>query len=154
MKLIDNFKKGLSNYIERESIFDDLEQDEMVSKYGVKNIKLSFLTIIFGITTYSRYLDIEFGKDILEVMTVINNKENFKYIADKDNHKKFIYVANLLDRYSWIEWGTSIRGCWFTDWNSPDVDCGVDYYKMDKIKFDDKGKDIKELIEYLNNDLI
>ena len=94
----------------------------------------------------------KFGKDIIEVMEVINNRKNFEYIKeDKENYKKFILVANLLDKYNWIEWGTSIRGCWFDKWSNPYIE-GECYDMEDKIEFDEDGKDIGLLLDFLKSD--
>lgn len=147
MNLLENFKIGIKNYITLERGLRLEELDETV----ITSLKLSFLTTIFGITTYSHYLDVEFGNDILEVMKIINNRKNFEYIKNKENHKKFIYVANLLENKNWTEWGTSIRGCWFNSYGNPSVNYGVDYYGMRRIEFDTEGKDIRELLEFLSN---
>ncbi len=101
-----------------------------------------FVSDIFDITTYDYDLSMKFGKDIIEVMEVINNRKNFEYMKeDEENYKKFILVANLLDKYNWIEWGTSIRGCWFDKWCNPYIE-GDCYDMEDKIEFDEDGKDI------------
>ena len=105
MTLVDNFKNGIKQYIE-DSEWKGWDKNEFVKELGIKNIKFAFLSeVIFGITTYDIDLDIEFGRNILEIMEVISNRENYDYIKYRDNkYKKFIIVANLLDKYGWIEW--------------------------------------------------
>lgn len=152
MKLIDNFKIGLKEFIRKEIMLTKITEEEYINEYGVEDIKLSFLTDIFGITTYDSGLDVKFGNAILEVMEVIAKRNNFEYIKDESNYIKFILVANILDKYNWIEWGTSIRGCWFSYWYEPEVKGKLDSYNMSKITFDDDNNDIIELIEYLKCD--
>lgn len=67
----------------------------------------------FELATYDSGLDLEFGKVIREVILVINDMSNFYYIKDRENYKKFILVCQLLTDKQLIDWGTSIRGCWF-----------------------------------------
>ena len=50
--------------------------------------------IVFGITTYDTSLSIEFGKEILDIMEVIHNGNNFEYIKDNE----FIY-PNILENF-------------------------------------------------------
>lgn len=153
MNLVDNFKNGIKEYI-KHSEMTGWEEGEFVKEIGVKGIKCAFLSdVIFGLTTYDTGLDIEFGKDILEVMEVINNKTNFEYIKyEGDDYKKFILVANLLDQYNWIEWGSSIRGCWFSPYYNPTIYEDLDNFNMSKIEFDDEGEDISNLLKYLRSE--
>lgn len=68
----------------------------------------------FEIATYDLEISIEFGMKILEVMKVIWNNENFKYIdSSPEKYRTFLAVCQLLNYNTMIEWGTSIRGCWF-----------------------------------------
>jgi hypothetical protein len=81
-----------------------------------KDKRLAFLSeSVLGLCTYDMDLDVYFGREIFEVMKVIYNKKNFEYIKDEDNYKIFMLVCNLLNKNHWIEWGTSIRGCWFNE---------------------------------------
>lgn len=68
---------------------------------------------VFDLTTYDSSLDELFVKDILEVCKVIRDNKNFEYIKNEQNYIKYILVCQLLDKFHWIEWGTSIRGAWF-----------------------------------------
>lgn len=67
---------------------------------------------VFDLTTYDSGIDELFVNSILEVLRVIINRENFTYIQDQNNYIKYLLVCNLLERFDWIEWGTSIRGAW------------------------------------------
>jgi hypothetical protein len=68
---------------------------------------------IFNLTTYDAGLDEVFVKAIIEVCKVILERKNFEYIRNKDNYAKYILVCQMLERFEWIDWGTSIRGAWF-----------------------------------------
>ena len=68
---------------------------------------------VFDLTTYDGDLDERFVKAIIEVCKVIFEKSNFNYIEGDGNYVKYILVCQLLDKFQWIEWGTSIRGAWF-----------------------------------------
>ena len=148
MNLVDLFKKGLKCYLRQEYTF----HNNLDKKFNIVDVKAIFVADIFDITTYDYDLSMKFGKDIIEVMEVINNRKNFEYIKeDKENYKKFILVANLLDKYNWIEWGTSIRGCWFDKWSNPYIE-GDCYDMEEKIEFDEDGKDIGLLLDFLKSD--
>lgn len=154
MNLVDNFRNGIKEYIKR-SEWNGWDEGEFIKELGIKNIKLAFISeVMFGICTYDTGLDIEFGRDILEVMEVIYENKNYEYIKDRNNYKKFILVANLLDKYNWIEWGTSIRGCWFDYFSEFKLEIDdLEDFNMEEIIFDnEEGKDIGELIKYLKNE--
>lgn len=80
---------------------------------------------IFDLTTYDSELDELFVKDILEVCKVILDRTNFEYILNRENYIKHILVCQILNKFHWIQWGTSIRGAWFEQVelyeNIPDV---------------------------------
>lgn len=68
----------------------------------------------FDLTTYDDDISQEWGDVIIEILGVINDDNNFDYINSGDeNYKKYLMVANLLEREQLIDWGTSIRGAWF-----------------------------------------
>ena len=102
MNLVDLFKKGLKCYLRQEYTF----HNNLDKKFNIVDVKAIFVADVFDITTYDYDLSMKFGKDIIEVMEVINNRKNFEYMEeDEENYKKFILVANLLDKFNWIEWG-------------------------------------------------
>ena len=147
MNLVDLFKKGLKCYLRQEYTF----HNNLDKKFNIVDVKAIFIADVFDITTYDYNLSMKFGKDIIEIMEVINNRKNFEYIKDEENYKKFILVANLLDKYNWIEWGTSIRGCWFDKWCNPYIE-GDCYDMEEKIEFDEYGEDIGLLLDFLKSD--
>lgn len=68
----------------------------------------------FNLTTYDDDISQEWGDAIIEILGVINDDNNFDYIdSSEENYKKYLMVANLLEREQLIDWGTSIRGAWF-----------------------------------------
>ena len=84
------------------------------TEYTQREFKLMWLSSeLCGMTTYDSNLDVLFGKEIFEVIKVILDRAWDTYIKDDVNYIKFIRCANLLEEH--IEWGTSIRSCWFND---------------------------------------
>lgn len=79
--------------------------------------KECFLEDIFGLTIYDsgegsaqEYII----KKIIDVVECIASKKTFEYIEkSKDNYFNYITMVNLPFFLNKIEWGTSIRGCWF-----------------------------------------
>lgn len=72
-----------------------------------------FSSNIFDIHTDDDGMSLEFGHDIYEVMCVIGDRNNFDYIKDELNYKKYLVVYQLLDNFNLVECGTSVRGAWF-----------------------------------------
>ena len=72
-----------------------------------------FSSNIFDIHTDDDGMSLEFGHDIYEVMCVIGDINNFDYIKDELNYKKYLVVYQLLDNFNLVECGTSVRGAWF-----------------------------------------
>lgn len=69
---------------------------------------------IFNLNTDDDGMRLEFGHDVYEVMCVIRCRNNFAYIKDERNYKKYLVVYQLLDAFNLVECGTSIRGAWFS----------------------------------------
>ena len=139
MNIVENFRNGIKEYIERYDIKE------------YKNIKYRFLaSIVFEITTYDTSLSAEFGRDILEVMEIISKRSSFEYIRNKEDYRKFIIVVNILNQYGWIEWGTSIRGCWFDNYAEPIINTSMEVLGMNPVTI--KDEDICKLIEYLKSE--
>lgn len=119
---------------------------------------------IFDLTTYDRGLDEIFVKDILEVCKVILEKRNYEYIEDEKNYLKYILVCQVLNKFNWLNWGTSIRGAWFEvdvyrDWvskeatiRSRDILDELEWfsdkeYKIEKVPF--TVDNLKALIKFM-----
>lgn len=86
MNIVDNFRNGIKAHITYLIYSGYPENIEDIKKY--RQFKLMFLSdVIFGVITHDAGLSIEFGKEILDVMEVIHNRDNFKYIENKKNIK-------------------------------------------------------------------
>ena len=72
-----------------------------------------FSSNIFNLNTGDDGMSLEFGHDVYEVMCVIRDRNNFAYIEDERNYKKYLIVYQLLDAFNLVECGTSVRGAWF-----------------------------------------
>lgn len=94
---------------------------------------------IFDLTTYDSGLDELFINDILEVCKVILEKKNYEYIKDEKNYIKYALVCQLLDKFNWIEWGSSIRGAWF------EVDSRYDFKSKSTLS---NSRDILDELEW------
>lgn len=68
---------------------------------------------VFDLFTCDGGLDKTFVKTILDVCRVILEQNNYEYISNEESYIKYILVCQLLRRFGWINWGTSIRGAWF-----------------------------------------
>lgn len=69
---------------------------------------------IFDFTTYDGSISELFAKKALEVCKCISDKTTFEYQKNPENYRWFLLMCNMHFFSSKIEWGTSIRGCW---WN-------------------------------------
>ena len=118
---------------------------------------------VFDLTTYDGDLDELFVKCIVDILKVIRDRSNFEYIKDEDNYIGFIIVCQLLDKFHWIDWGTSIRGAWFDSYH-PRHEVRPILEEMEWSQWDDEKKEfiehkihgviftednIKDLIEFL-----
>ena len=126
------FKQSVNQSYEK--YLDSLEAGDNYSYVNIFNKKDKFSqkcswlsNTVFKIITDDSDLDIKFGKTIYDVMRSILNNKTHEYIKQEPNYSNFIIVCNFLDSYGLIDWGISIRCCWF-------------------------NKDKKSYVEYLLND--
>lgn len=104
-----------------QKIFDEyfnMREDGNSTKYKQEYDELQLKKMfvcdeVFNWSTYDDDLSIDFGEIFIQVCQVINSNLWIEYIKDKSRYKLFIMVANQLDKLGAIEWGTSIRSCWF-----------------------------------------
>ena len=122
--------------------------EEQLDWYEDKKTKYEWAaTDIFGLATYDGDLDERFVKDILEVCKVILEKRNYEYIEESEsNYIKYILVCQLLSRYGWINWGTSIRGAWLEESNPDDI---LDGYGRERMRVRFTVDNFKALIKFM-----
>ncbi len=102
---------------------------------------------IFEFTTYDDEMDETLAKGMIEVCQVILDKETFEYIKDKQQYMKYIIMVNMPFLAEKIDWGGSVRGAWFDDFQEYKVDCGnIEVKKGDVTTF------IREMLEWVKND--
>ena len=108
MDLKESIQKSYEYYLETLEMQDaDDFRDTLDNRYGWLS------SWFFDVTTYDGDLDIEFGKNIYEVMLQIYNRTVFDYIKDENKYKTYIIVCNLFISFKLLDWGTSIRSAWF-----------------------------------------
>ena len=71
---------------------------------------------VFDFTTYDGDMDVLFARKAVEVCDAITSRRTFDYIADAANYKWFLIMCNMTFFLTRIEWGTSIRGAY---WSAP-----------------------------------
>jgi len=94
------------------------QDDEELTKYEYLS------DWIFQFTTYDGSISDSWGKIALEVCIVITDKLNFRYQENHDNYVWYLLMCNLPFFRDKIEWGTSIRGAWWSI-------CGSNTYEID-----------------------
>lgn len=120
-----------------------IEEDEGISD---KQLKASYIMRSFNITTYDTDIDLELFDILIEIMEAIVKRKTLEYIdISKQNYHNFILFVNIIKDY--IDWGTSIRTCFFTKLLIENMSDGS------YIVFEDYNE-IKELIDYLKENNI
>ena len=69
---------------------------------------------IFDFTTYDPEMSVLFARKAVEVCAAITNRQTFEYIKDPINYKWFLLMCNLPFFVKRLEWGSSIRGAWWS----------------------------------------
>jgi hypothetical protein len=103
--------EDFNEYAKRESAMFQIDDLPDIDKLRVMFICDEFMNI----TTYDDSVSLRLGGKIIEIMKVILERKNFEYIKDEDNYDWFIMITNMFDQLRLIEWGSSIRGCWFEE---------------------------------------
>lgn len=101
-----DFLKLLEHSYKMQCRYEDLGRYEYLSEH------------IFDFTTYDSDMSELFGKKALEMCLSINNKTTYDYIENEENHKWYLLMVNMPFFDKKLEWGTSIRGAWWTPSNS------------------------------------
>lgn len=128
--------------------------------------RLAFLSqYVFSFTTYDDEKDDLFGRKAVEVCAAINDRKTFEYIKDADNYTWFLLMCNMPFFAERLEWGTSIRGAWWSAGEDLELySCGlwVGDEQLTELKFsngDEWGLFIAAVIEFatgeaLNNEVL
>ena len=89
--------------------------------------KLEYLSdYIFDFTTYDGEMAEVFATKALEVCKAITEKTTFEYIENNENRKWFLIMVNMPFFANKIDWGTSIRGCWWETYKGISLEsCGL-----------------------------
>ena len=107
--------------------------------------KMEFLgSKIFYFTTYDGAIDVLFAEKMVEVLECILNRTTFEYQEEK--YINYLTMVNMPFLSNKLEWGTSIRGAWFDDYNKYIIDC--DRLIIEKGEF---AEFIKQLIEWVRS---
>lgn len=140
------YKKSYEEFCqEAKWHYYDPEDYQKPSKYEWSAVE------VFDIWTDDSSIDELFAKQIIEVCEQILNKTQFEYIKKEEKYIKYLAVCQWLSRhFNWLEWGTSIRGCWFV--NSPVEKPLLTYgqYGAEKVEF--TVENLKKLIEFVKEE--
>ena len=86
-----------------------------VCEYTEGLSKMDFLiSHLFEIATYDSGQSEIIGKKLFETIDAINNRTTFDYIKDPENYTWYLMFCNFSFFKGKIEWGTSVRGAWWT----------------------------------------
>ena len=138
--------KKIRHLKEEMSLYKDfmifIEEEEISDK----EVKASYIMLSFNITTYDTDIDLELFDILIEIMEAILKRKTLEYInISKQNYRNFILFVNIIKDY--IDWGTSIRTCFFTKLLIENLSDGsyIEFEEYDEIK---------ELIDYLKENNI
>lgn len=138
-KKIRHLKEEMSSY---KDFMIFIEEEEISDK----EVKASYIMRSFNITTYDTDIDLELFDILIEIMEAILKRKTLEYInISKQNYRNFILFVNIIKDY--IDWGTSIRTCFFTKLLIENLSDGsyIEFEEYDEIK---------ELIDYLKENNI
>ncbi len=114
---------------------------------GDSHSKLEFLSdTIFDFTTYDSLVSEQFASKMLEVIDCILNRTTYKYQEENDNYINFLAMVNMPFLCDKIEWGMSIRGAWFEEYDSNKTIFTIEYDWV--IQKKDIQEFMRQLIEW------
>jgi hypothetical protein len=100
--------------------------------------RLEFLSdYIFDFTTYDRGMAELFTRKALEVCAAISEQRTFDYIKDEDNYRWYLLMVNMPFFAERLDWGTSIRGAWWSHGAHKLESCGIwrDHEQVTALEF-------------------
>ena len=140
------YSKKIKRLKEEMSLYNDFMIYTEGEEISDEEVKASYIMLSFNITTYDTGIDLELFDILIEIMEAILNRKTLEYInISKQNYRNFILFANIIKDY--IDWGTSIRTCFFTKLLIENMSDGsyIEFEEYDEIK---------ELIDYLKENNI
>jgi hypothetical protein len=138
--------KKIRHLKEEMSLYKDFMIFTEGEEISDKEVKASYIMLSFNITTYDTDIDLELFDILIEIMEAILKQKTLEYInISKQNYRNFILFVNIIKEY--IDWGTSIRTCFFTKLLIENMSDGS------YIEFEEYNE-IKELIDYLKENNI
>lgn len=138
--------KKIRHLKEEMSLYKDFMICTEGEEISDKEVKASYIMLSFNITTYDADIDLELFDILIEIMEAILKRKTLEYInISKQNYRNFILFVNIIKEY--IDWGTSIRTCFFTKLLIENMSDGS------YIEFEEYNE-IKELIDYLKENNI
>ena len=138
--------KKIKHLKEEMSLYKDFMIFTEGEEISDKEVKASYIMLSFNITTYDTDIDLELFDILIEIMEAILKQKTLEYIKiSKQNYRNFILFVNIIKEY--IDWGTSIRTCFFTKLIIENMSDGS------YIEFEEYNE-IKELIDYLKENNI
>jgi hypothetical protein len=92
----------------------DLEDRYHYTKeaYGYVSKEHFLSDYIFDFNVYDSDLAQVIAKEMLEVLEVITERRNYRYIKNPEKYRIFINMVNTAFLHDHLNWGASIRGCW------------------------------------------
>ena len=87
--------------------------------------KMEYLgRVIFDFTTYDGAIDVLFAERMIPVLKCILNRTTFEYQKDEKQNVNYLTMVNMPFLVDKLDWGGSIRGAWFDNWQEYEIDCG------------------------------
>lgn len=78
--------------------------------------RLEYLSsYVFGFVTYDDAIDKILAEKAVQVCCAISKRKTFEYIFDKKRYEWYLIMLNMKFFSEKIEWGTSIRGAWWSN---------------------------------------
>lgn len=72
------------------------------------------VSTIFQCGSYSSEVDEKICDIFVSVCFAITKKETFEYVEDFERYVNYTMVANSSFMFNMLDWGTSLRGAWWT----------------------------------------
>lgn len=98
----------------RKILEDSFIEHKEMSDYSGHEAKYSFISDLFGFTTYDSEMDSKLVTKMMPVIRAIHTGTTFEFIKDPQNYEDYIVCVNFPWFEGKLDWGTSIRGAWWS----------------------------------------